>query len=381
MNEADANPPKLLFVISNDFGELSGALYFTLGGTFDVTLALPPRLFALHAEHLPIAAFPYQTIQDVLALADRDRPDVVLLFSGYLFAANNLFSLEALRMLVRQFRERGVRIVTSDPFLGLMAYPNASVFSDEHPKKALLLEHFRSVAETMRGIVHLYPADVRTALSHAGHSFFNEHVVLTAAERAEFEARLGRRLSLRPGRKRWMFVLSAEDYGLQIGLHGRQAFDDLLLGKIQETARAGRQPILVAPKVCIDSVARAAGTVDSAIFLPFCQYDLFQMLVLEAEYLFYWNVFSYSILARVANGFPVLVFDSGHIARAVPPLHRLGLQTYYLNAPIPYVEPARELDERALAALADAQKCPLAQSIAALRKLPAPAQVIREILI
>jgi len=380
MVETEPKRPKLLFVVTNDFGELSSALYFTMGQAFDVTVALPPHLFALDGEHLPVSASPYQSVGEVLAIVDRERPDAVLLFSGYLFGVNNLFSVEALSFLVSELRGRGRRVVTSDPFLGLMSHLDESVFGDALPQKAWLTEHFGKVAETMRGIVHLYPADLQTAESHPGQSFFNEQLIITQTERAEYENRIGRSVPLRPDKKRWMFVLSMEDYGLQAGRHGRQKFDELLIRRMQETARAGRQAVLVAPKICIDSVRQGAGGIGEAILLPFCRYDLFRMLALDGEFVFYWNIFSNSVRARAANDLPVVFFDTGHIAHAIPPLHRLGLQTYYGNSPLPSFPQTQALEYPSLAVLAAAQREPLAETIAGLRRLPTPALAVERIL-
>ena len=380
MAETPAHPKKLLFVVSNDFGELASAIYFTLGQGFDATLALPPRLFPVHREHLPVRACSYDAVADVVRIVDRERPDVVMLFSGYLFGVNNIFSVELLRVLVEELRARGCHIITTDPFLGLMANLNTSTFSDGHPKKAWLMEHFANVAKMMRGVTHLYSGDITTPASHPGQSFFNEHIIQTATQRVESDKRLASMVALDTDRKRWMFILSMEDYGVQAAIHGRQNFDNLLIRRIQEALRAGRQPILVAPQICLDAVRASAQATHSAILLPFCRYDLFQGLALEAEYLFYWNIFSNSILERVANGLPVIFFDHGHIARSIPPLHRLGMQAYYGNAAVHFFSQSSALDPLLLADLAAVQEEPMAGAMAGYRKLSTPAQVIDRIL-
>ncbi|MEO0837185.1 MAG: hypothetical protein AAFY16_14735 [Cyanobacteria bacterium J06642_3] len=83
---------KLLFVISNDFGELSDACYFTKGYNFDVSLLLPPRLFAVNQGKLPSQAYLYKTVQDILDIVDRQQPELIFLFSGYLYAINKIFT-------------------------------------------------------------------------------------------------------------------------------------------------------------------------------------------------------------------------------------------------------------------------------------------------
>jgi hypothetical protein len=380
MADANTRPSKLLFVVSNDFGELASSLYFALGQSFSVVLALPPRLFAPQGRFMSYPTHQYSRVDDLLSIAQRERPDVVLLFSGYLLGVNGIFKIDELRTLLSQLRAGGYRIATTDPFLGLMNRIDTSTFNDRHPMKAWLTDHFNSVSQAMSGIVHLYPADLKTSATHPGQSFFNRHIITTPEQREATEKQLFSSEPYRPGKRRWMFVLSMEDYGLQISLRGRQAFDQLLIRRLTETAAAGRQPLLVAPTFCIDSIKQQAAAIDGCILIAFCQHDLYQAMALEAEYLFYWNIFSHSVLGRVANGLPVIFFDHGHVAQSIPPLYLLGLQIYYDNAPIPLYPQDAALTPASLAELAAAQKSPLAAVIARLQLLPSPAQVIERIL-
>ena len=78
--------PRLLFVVSNDYGELSGAMYLAMGGAFEVAMALPPRLHGANERGLGYRSYRYQSVEDVMGIIGRERPDVVLMFSGYLYA-------------------------------------------------------------------------------------------------------------------------------------------------------------------------------------------------------------------------------------------------------------------------------------------------------
>src|ERR1700722_18921816 len=92
--------PKLLFVISNDYGELSTALDFLAGQPFDAELLLPERLFRVHSASLPVARRAYNSPADILSAVAEKSPDVVFLFSGYLYAINGLFTVDGVRQLV-----------------------------------------------------------------------------------------------------------------------------------------------------------------------------------------------------------------------------------------------------------------------------------------
>ena len=102
MGDRDAGRAKLLFVLSNDHGELSNAMYLVTGGAFETVLLMPERLFALNTSGLPGRAFRYGSVQDVIGCVDREAPDIVFLFSGYLYGINNLFDVDAVERTVSE---------------------------------------------------------------------------------------------------------------------------------------------------------------------------------------------------------------------------------------------------------------------------------------
>ena len=172
----------------------------------------------------------------------------------------------------------------------------------------------------------------------------------------------------------WLFVISKTDYQLQCALHGRLVFDDMLLAKIQQTLEAKRQPVLLAPpEACQSLRGRVSGNV---VLMPFCGYEQFRALLITAEHVFYWNVMSNSVLVRIANGGSVFFMDAGHLARYMPSLAPLAMQSYYANAQLPMLDPqqvldAGELDQRALV-----QPEIFAPARAALQALPSPEAVL-----
>ena len=57
--------------------------------------AFPPRLHQVNERMLPVAAHAYRTAGELAEIVDREQPDVVMLFSGYLFVVNKLLTQEA----------------------------------------------------------------------------------------------------------------------------------------------------------------------------------------------------------------------------------------------------------------------------------------------
>src|SRR6185436_4962368 len=81
-----------------------------------------------------------------------------------------------------------------------------------------------------------------------------------------------------------------------------------------------------------------------ADLLPFCPFPDFLRYVLHAEYVFYWNVFSASILARLALNRPVFFFDQGHMARLIAPLYDAGVQLHFGGKEPTYLDPTGLLE-------------------------------------
>lgn len=368
--------PKLLFLLSNDYGELSNALY-VLGGTgLDAALLLPERLFDANRDALQIRSQRYATLADVVDALDAEQPDVVFLFSAYLYAINGIFDLHAVEALLTELERRPLRVVTSDPFLGLLLAHGASLFSEHHPQRQWLESHFARLAARLRELTHLYLVPPDGLAGEHKVSVFNPHILTDSATSRQRGARLAERSESYLRRPRWLFVLASEDYGTQVARLRREPFEALLLERLADAARAGRQPVLIAPQGCVDSISRASRPIRGLVSMSPCGHDLFVDLLLEAEYVFYWNIFSNSLLARLANRLPVAFFDRGHLAHAMPALLDLGLQTYFPGARLVLLDQRQELTLDALSALARQQEQTLAAATENLRRSPTPRELI-----
>ena len=171
-----------------------------------------------------------------------------------------------------------------------------------------------------------------------------------------------------------------EDHGVQVALHGHLAFHTVLLDRLKDAVCAGCQPVLLAPEPCLAALRESATAIPGAILLSFCPFDLFHALLLDAEYVFYWNIFSNSIILRVVNGLPLFSFNRGHLAPVVTGLAEKGLRCYYQGASPPYLDQRRPLSLDTLAPLALQQEQTLTVAREALCQGTHPEALVKSLL-
>jgi hypothetical protein len=114
--------------------------------------------------------------------------------------------------------------------------------------------------------------------------------------------------------------------------------------------------------------------------LTFCSYEDFSSLLLKSEYVFYWNLASYSTFLRVVNGLPMFMFDGGHLVRHVKPMDERMAHSYYQNWKPPVLDPHAVLEVDVLAELSKDYKRDTDKIVKNLRALPSPEQVIEDLL-
>jgi hypothetical protein len=336
---ASPHESRTLFVISNDHGELALAMFFLQGQAFAPcsALLLPDRLYAMNKETLSIKTGLYRSVEDILESVRVHEPSVVFLFSGYLFRINRIFSHEEVERLVRSLRDRGSRIVTSDPFLRLAGKVTPRQVRVEAPPRPWLRffrrGHERELARNLlrasrilQDETHIYPGlslGLTRAEQERSVTFFNPAIAEGSVPGTPAEHP---RTSW-GGLKRWLFILAATDLRLQRGLWGKERFTSMIRRRLEQTSLAGRQPVLVAPPDLIDDLS--AKPLENVELVPFC--PVLQMIsrLIDAEYAFYWNVFSCSMLVRLARGQPVFFFDRGHMARVIEPIYEWGLRFHF----------------------------------------------------
>lgn len=293
-------------------------------------LALPSRLYADHSTIVPGATHAYSSSSDILDLVAMHRANVVLLFSGYLLANGQVLSHELLAKLVDGLRARGCVVVTTDPFLGLASRVKGSHVGQDVPYdpagtelvRLRLAEGLLRASDILQPAVHLYhraPINWLSSQRSRSVTFFNPPDGGPEATSAK---------------GRWLFVLGTEDCELQQrlirrGVAGGPARDEdgvrefaaVVARLLHLTAAAGRTPTLIGPRKLIDALPSGLPECD---LRPFCPLPEFHATVLESEYVFYWNIFSASMLTRLDLRLPAFFFDRGHMARIIVPLYELG---------------------------------------------------------
>ena len=110
--------------------------------------------------------------------------------------------------------------------------------------------------------------------------------------------------------------------------------------------------------------------------LSFCDYDRFTSLLLGAEFAFYWNAVSHSILLRLLNAKPVFLFNKGHLARGVKTIYRRIIDCYYQGREPIYLDPLAPLLLPELSQLSIRYREQSKQISADLQKSPTPGELI-----
>jgi hypothetical protein len=387
--EADAEP--VLFILDNDFGELTTVLYLLLGqGCFrGARLLVPPRLYEKNRDALPGQLGLWTTEQDLLDTISSLRPRVLVLASAYLLPVHGLLSVDALgRVLEAARRERAV-VVTADPFLGLIsqwagqglerlisidipASADARLLAAKRGADALLHRELTAVEKLLRPLPHLYPshpdlAALTPAVTDGRNAgFFNPALLLPSELSAPAESD-----------PHWMFVLSLVDFQTQVMFHGPVRFAGMVRRWLLRTAELGRRAILLGPDALCQLLEPLLPKSERIQLLRFCAFRRALSLLLTAEHCFYWNVVSHTILMQLANGQPPILLDRGHLVRAVPEIYPRVIAWYYQGWAPPYLGEEAELSPALLAELKSSHSCPRAELLQRLRRAPAPGELLR----
>jgi hypothetical protein len=216
-------------------------------------------------------------------------------------------------------------------------------------------------------VVHLYPVPTsrlpaRDSVTRA--SFFNPRIVHNDTEESDSS---------------WLFVIGWSDLKCQHWLWG-DSFADIVAQKLEQARRAERRPVLIAPRNLTDRVSARLRPEVRAELIPFCSYAEFTSRLARAEYVFYWHLFSCSVLLRLANSRPVFFFDQGHIPRLLKPSYEVGVECYYGGVTPRILDVREELDAAALENLVLQQRAETQAIRAHWATSPEPAAVIDRLL-
>lgn len=358
---------KLLVIVSRDYGELGHALYFLDRHT----LVTRPLLLLPAAMRDPGCADAevrhYAGVDDITGVIADNALDAVLLFSGYLLQPGRRHSLLYAARLLALLRRRGIPVLTSDPFMSTIRSPWTLDFAPllratGMPERArlhgaMLGLRLYLMRLLLRRAWHLYPArmravDIPRTLRWSGYFNGNEDVQNAA-------------------QPRWVFVLAQIDGDILLAT-GPAAFIDALCARLDDAVRAGRQAVLVASARVLAALPRRAHSTPGITLHTESSYADYMDLVMGAEYLFFWNYFSFSIIHRVISERPVFFFGAGHMVKILPALAEHGIANLYAGQRPMMLEMAAPLDAPLLAELALEVRARFARIDAGLRTLPSP---------
>jgi tetratricopeptide (TPR) repeat protein len=397
--ECSAKNARLLFILDNDYGELTTLMYLLLGQDWaeHVMVLLPDRLYQTNSQAFPGRTFCFESVADVEQVVDSFRPDIAFLCSGYLYAMHDLFSHDELQYLVDLLVGRDCKVVTADPFLGMLSrQPIASLISTDVPDAsdldlpAHVFEHLASVKREqdeliveklagaeriLRNHLHLYPAHASPLVDEAS--------ATDPREIACFNPKLICSVALEPDldtKPHWVFILSNTDFEAQMMFEAVRGFTEIVARLLQQAIALGRRPIFVAPEKFIRALAREMRGHEGAELLSFCAFTRLSSLLLTAEYAFYWNSVSHSILLRSFNGLPVILFDRGHLVRNVEAIYDRIVKWYYQGVQPIYMDHCQPLTLEGLNAATVDFRRSAGQMNSDFQRAPDPEALIERIL-
>lgn len=307
---------RCLFALSADYGEFATANVLSRGQPFERRFALPVAL-AAQAKGIE-GASAYGSCEALRAAIADERPDAVVLGSGYLFAINGLFGAEALAALVSELRDRRIAVATTDPWLRLFAVAPASRLAvhsvragrEDAAQSARVMALHRRLESILGGLPHL----LAVPAPHA-HSCQN----------AAFAAQA------RPAgsRDEWLFVLSQQDLSY-LPPDFRVVFRSRLEGLLENRRNQLR---VVGPASLGRFLAESFAGEPRVEYLPSLDFVAFEEAVLRARVVAYWNALSASALYCLYHGVPPVFFGRGHQSRVCEGLYDHAVKHVYCGAP------------------------------------------------
>jgi hypothetical protein len=354
---------RLLVIVSCDFGELGSALYFLHGlpSKTRPVLLLPAALNQHEVTEGVCDEHAYNSLADIAGIIEKTAPDTVILFSGYLLNIGKRFSLINAWALLRLLRRRGCRVITSDPFLGLARRASSLQFDEVISSSwhygrinawlmaRLLALRIYILYRQLRHLPHIYPAPIKPDRAReAGMSYFSA---------ASCTAQLPLNDTGKPGSQPiWLYVMSRVDYAIQTQRLGN-TFPLWLADRIREALCQGKRVAVVGPVELARVLRLQLAQSDDLELLSETSYRSYMNLIEQAEYAFFWNYFSFSIIHRVIRCQPVFYFDAGHMSSILPALNQIGIDSFYDGWKPPLLSMDKTLDIAQLAeAAADCEQ-------------------------
>jgi hypothetical protein len=327
---------RCLFALSADYGEFVTANLLSRGQPFERRFALPQAL-AAQAGGLDGAAA-YASADELRAIVDRERPDAVVLGSGYLFALNNLFGADALAALVAHLRGRRIALATTDPWLRLRALKPQTRFAIHSVRlggvDAAQSEKVLALQRRLEGILGALP-HLLAVPAPLAHGCFNPAFAQPAPRAAEVDE--------------WLLVLSQQD----LTYFPHEVFFAQLRARVEELLKIARNRLrFVGPAPVGRFLAENFGGEQRVEYLAYCDFAAFEAAVLRARVVAYWNALSASALYCLYHGVAPVFFGKGHQAKVCEGLYEHAVEHVYRGAPPPMLALEQPFEPDAAALIA-----------------------------
>jgi hypothetical protein len=383
---------RVVFILDNDYGEFTTIMYLISGQDCfrDAKILVSPRLYEKNYDAVPGRLQSWTSEADLVDAIETARPEVVIFASAYLLPVHELLSVDALDRLCALCRRNNIVVVTADPFLGLLSQwssrgldqlisidvprdANEHLLAVKRSVDAFLQTTLTAAEKVLRPFHHLYPShtdmdSIRPTVTDGRNVCFFNDALLLPPQTNEHSC------------PHWMFVISLVDFHTQALHLGIQEFAAIVRKLLVRTAELGRHAVFLGPDPLIDVVERQLAANERISLLRFCEFKRIMSLLLTAEYTFYWNVVSHSILMQLWNGRPVMLFDRGHLARAVPAIYERVIAWYYQGWEPPYLDHEAQLSLETLDDLATAHAQQRANITTGFRRAPSPAELLASLL-
>jgi len=330
---------KVLFITSHDFGELSLATFFARNQSFQSVFVVPAKKTTYFDEVVDIR-YAYSSITELERIIEREKPDVISLNTGYLIVNGGLATLEEFQTFYAYLKGLGCPIMTTDPFVRVYDnYPECSFALDGRPLEDLKTE-MMFLSDYLKDLPHVYGFPASNSLTNA-HSFYNQTYCVHEKDRWKNPENT----------KYWLFVLGDLDCTLLMAKHG-ELFVIELANRLKEICENEENRVrCVFPKSIAKILREVLSPLKTLHIFDFVTLREFETLVSESQVVFYWNVFSNSILLCYYYDVPFLCFDKGHIANlSVDLFNHMSEGIYRSGKPefIPFFEPIEQRLDRLL---------------------------------
>ncbi len=293
---------KVLFITSQDFGELGLATFFARNQPFQSTFAVPAKKAAYFDEVVDIM-YAYSSVTELQRIIKNEAPDVISLNTGYLIVNGGLATMDEFQSFFEYLKELGCPVITTDPFVRVYdSYPECAFALDGRPLEALKTE-ITFLSDYLKDLPHIYGFPCVSSLEK-GFSFYNDRFCLSEKDRWKDPEQ----------KDYWLFVLGEIDYSLLLAKHGEFLITELAKRLTEICQNEQNRVRCVFPKRLAELLREPLSSLKNLQILDFVTLKTFEALVSESHVVFYWNVFSNSIMLCYYYDIPFLCFDKGHLA-------------------------------------------------------------------